>query len=92
MAADGDQKYDRILALLEQLQAVADSTGSKVDALYEARREKEAQIAEQRERERQSEARRLKVQVEAQALKDKTNKAKAEEKARADAMAHGVAW
>ena len=89
-AGSGDQKYDRILALLEQLKAVAASTGSKVDALYEARREKEAKISEQKERERQREAKRLEVQAEAQALKDKANKAKQDENARAEAFAHGV--
>ena len=97
MAADGDQKYDRILALLEQLKAVADSTGSKVDALHEARQQKKAQISDQEQRKQQSEEeiiQREKQRLAARTTKEKEreteSRVRADEEAREAAAAYGV--
>ena len=97
MAGSGDDKYDSILALLEQLKAVADSTGSKVDALYKARQQKEAQISDQEQRKQQSENERIereKRRLAARTTKEKEREteemAKKDEEGRAAAAAQGV--
>ena len=95
MAADRDQKYDRVLALLEELKAVADSTGSKVDALYKVRQQKEAQISEQRERvletKRHRDEREAKKNTEEKAKrKEYDEEAPRDAKAREEAAAHGI--
>ena len=92
MSADGEGKYEKIVALLEELKAVADSTERKVDVLYNTRHKKNIQerLEETKAHVAEREAKRKEYEETKRTEERRKEAEKEEEEAEANALAYGV--